>query len=81
MGKQTICIGEKKKAQISFAVTAISAFVFATRIVYFLFYLNILLKFKLLAPFCACTGRLVSDLFGNHIVGFPTRRLKYVLLL
>ena len=21
----------------------------------------------------------MSDLFGNHIVGFPTRRLKYVL--
>ena len=32
---------------------------------------------KLLALFCACTGRFVSDLFGNHIVGFPTRRLIY----
>ena len=42
MGKQTICIGKKTKAQISFAVTAklISVFVFATRIVQFLFYLN-----------------------------------------
>ena len=41
MGKPTICIG-KTKAQISFAVTAklISAFVFSTRIVQFLFYLN-----------------------------------------
>ena len=41
MGKPKICIGENK-AQISFAVTAklISAFVFATRIVQFLFYLN-----------------------------------------
>ena len=28
------------------------------------------------ALFYACTGRSVSDLFGNHIVGFPTRRLK-----
>ena len=38
MGKPTICIGENK----DFAVTAklISAFVFATRIVQFLFYLN-----------------------------------------
>ena len=27
----------------------------------------------------ACTDRFVSDLFGNHIVGFPTRRLNYVL--
>ena len=26
---------------------------------------------------CACTGWFVSDLFGNHIVGFPTRRLIY----
>ena len=26
---------------------------------------------QLLALFCACTGRFVSDLFGNHIVGFP----------
>ena len=42
MGKPTICIGDLTKAQISFAVTAklISAFVFATRIVQFLFYLN-----------------------------------------
>ena len=32
-------------------------------------------NFKLLACFCDCTGRFVSDLFGNHIVGFPTRRL------
>ena len=30
--------------------------------------------FKILALFCACTGQFVSDLFGNHIVGFPTRR-------
>ena len=27
------------------------------------------------ALFCACTARFVSDLFVNHIVGFPTRRL------
>ena len=33
-------------------------------------------NFKLLALFCACTGRFVSDLVGNHIVGFLTRRLK-----
>ena len=41
MGKPTICIGETK-TQISFAVSAklISAFVFATRIAQFLFYLN-----------------------------------------
>ena len=41
MGKPTICVS-KTKVQISFAGTAklISAFVFATRIVQFLFYLN-----------------------------------------
>ena len=31
----------------------------------------------LLAVFCACTAQFVSDLFGNHIVGFPTRWLKF----
>ena len=41
MGKPTICIGENKGAD-QFAETAklISTFVFATRIVQFLFYLN-----------------------------------------
>ena len=41
MGKPTICIGKNKDAD-SFAVTAklISAFVFATQIVQFLFFLN-----------------------------------------
>ena len=47
---------------------------FATRIVQLLYFLN--QNFKLLASFCACTGRFVSNLFGNHIVCFPTRRLK-----
>ena len=78
MRKPTIYLGEK--AQISFAVTQLrsnceadSAFVFTTRKVQFLFYLNP--KFQILALFCDCTGRFVSDLFGNHIVGFPTRWL------
>ena len=55
----------KTKTQISFAVTAklISAFVFATRIVQSLFFLNP--KFKPLAMFCSCTARFVSDLGGN----------------
>ena len=34
-------------------------------------------NFKLLALFCACAGWFVLDLFGNHIVGFPTRRLIF----
>ena len=39
--------------------------------------LPLIRNFMLLALFYACTGRFVSDLFGNHIVGFPTRRLRY----
>ena len=35
-------------------------------------------NFMLLAVFCDCTGWLVSDLFKNHIIGFPTRWLKYL---
>ena len=27
------------------------------------------------SSYCYCAGRFVSDLFENHIVGFPTRRL------
>ena len=36
-------------------------------------------KFQPLAVFCARTGRFVSDLFRNHIVGFPTKCLIYSL--
>ena len=61
----------KTKVQISFIVTAklISAFVLATWIVQFLYFLNkkIPASSHLL---CACTARFVSNLFGNHIVGF-----------
>ena len=55
----------KTKAQISFGVTAklISAFVFATWIVQFLFFLNP--KFQVLACFCDCTCWFVSDLVRN----------------
>ena len=57
MGKPTIAYA-KTKAQISFAVTAklISAFVFATQIVQFLFYLNP--KFQASSSFL-CLYRLV----------------------
>ena len=55
----------KTKTQISFAVTAklIGAFVFAIRIVQFLFYL--ITNFKPPAIFCHCAARFVSDLVGN----------------
>ena len=35
-------------------------------------------KKKKKTPFCVCTDRFVSDLFRNHIVGFPTRWLIYL---
>ena len=64
MRKPAFCIYAKTKTQISSMVTAklISAFVFATRIVQFLFYLN--LKFQasshllwLCRPVCVGPGR------------------------
>ena len=78
-GKTNNLHRRKQKTQISFAVTAklISAFVFTTRIVQFLFYLN--LKFQASNSFLllVCAGRFVSNLWGNHIVGFSMRRLIY----
>ena len=69
--KTSILHRRKQKAQISFAVTAklISAFVFATRMVQFLYFLW--QNPQPLAIFCACNARFVSDLFGNHVVSFP----------
>ena len=52
----------------------ISAFVFATQIVHFLFYLNP--KFQASSSVLCGTGWFVSDLFGNHIVVFPTKWLR-----
>ena len=37
--------------------------------------------FHPLAIFYACTGRFVSDLFGNHIVGFLMTQLKSIYFL
>ena len=75
MGKPTICIGENKAA-VSFALTAklISAFVLATRIVQFLYFLNP--KFQAQTIFCDCTGWFVLDLVRTQIVGFLMHRLK-----
>ena len=69
------CAYAKTKAQISFVVIAkpISAFVFATGIVKFLYFLNT--KFHSVAIFCSCTARFMSDLVKNHIVGFLMSRL------
>ena len=61
----TVCYSQTVIVLGCFAVTAklISAFVFATWIVQFLFFLNP--NFKLLTIFCSCTDQFVSHLFGN----------------
>ena len=75
MGKPTICICENKDAdQLRGYREADQRLCFR----YSDSNIPLLLKsenFKILALFCDCTGRFVSDLVGNHIVGFPTRRL------
>ena len=70
MGKPTICIGENKDAD-----QLISAFVFATRIVQFLFYLN--LKFQasssflcLYRPVCIGHGRKPHCWFSHEAAHF-----------
>ena len=77
------CMGAyaKTNAQISFAVTAklISAFVFATQIVQFLYFLNE--KFRTSnSIFCDCTARFVSDQFETQIVVFLMHRLIYLFI-
>ena len=59
----------KTKAQISCAVTAklISAFVFATQIVQFLY----------ISSLCDCTARFMLDLVRTQIVGFLMQGLVY----
>ena len=77
MGKPTICICENKDAdQLRGNREADQRLCFR----YTDSTIPPLLKqnFKLLACFCSCTGRFVSDLFGNHIVAFPTRWLIYL---
>ena len=75
MGKPTICIGENKGADQlrgNHEADQRLCFRYSDSIIPLL-----LRNFKLLAIFCACTGRFLSDLFGNHIVGFPTRWLIF----
>ena len=79
MGKPTICIGENKGAdQLRGNREADQRLCFR----YSDSTIPLLLKSEnssfYIALFCACTGRLVSDLFGSHIVGFPTRWLIYL---
>ena len=72
MRKQIICIMRK---QMAVTAKLISTFVFATWIVHFFpFQIR---NFKLVALFYDCISNFVSDLFKNHIVGFPMRRFIY----
>ena len=76
--KPTICIGENKDAdqhRSNREADQRLCFRYSDSTIPVL--LILLRNFKLLALSCACTGWFVSDLFGNHIVGFPTRWLKY----
>ena len=76
MGKPTICIGENKGAdQLRGNREADQRLCFR----YSDSTIPLLRNFKLLALFCACASRFVSDLLKNHIVGFPTRRLIYTI--
>ena len=65
MRKPAFCICENKAAGQSCAVTMqmISAFVYATKMVQSLYFLN--WKIETLTIFCGCTARFVSDHLGN----------------
>ena len=64
MRKPDFCLCENKGAdQLGNNCDLISAFVFTTRIVQFLYFLNS--NFHPPAIFCNCTGGFVSDLVGN----------------
>ena len=73
MGKPTICMGENKDAdQLRGNRETDQRLCFR----YSDSTIPLNPKFQASSSFCACTGRFVSDLFGNHIVGFPTRWLN-----
>ena len=77
MGKYTICIGENKGAdQLRSNCEADQRHCFH----YLDSTIPLLLKSEISSFWLFSVlvqGGLLSDLFGNHIVGFPTRRLKY----
>ena len=75
MGKPTICIGENKGAdQLRGNREADQRLCFR----YSDSTVPLLLKSEIS---CACTDWFVSDLLGNHIVGFPTRWLNIILMI
>ena len=76
MGKPTICIGENKGAdQLRGNREADQRLCFR----YSDSTIPLLLKSEI-SSLCACAAGFVLDLFENHIVGFPTRRLIYYIL-
>ena len=76
MTKRDYCLCENKGAdQLRSNCEADQRLCFCYSDTTVLFYLN--LKFQASSCPSACSGRFVSDLFGNHIVGFPTRQLIY----
>ena len=70
-------IMRKQQSEYAKTVTVklISAFVFATRIVQFLYLLNPKFPASSHLHICACIAQFVLDLLGNHIVGFLLRQL------
>ena len=74
VGKPTICIGENKGAdQLRGNRKADQRLCFR----YMDSTISVLPKYEIHASSCYCAVWFVSDLFGNHIVGLPTRRLLF----
>ena len=73
MGKPTICLGENKGAD-----QLRSNWEADQRLCFRYSDSTVPLLPKSLALFCDCTGRFMSDLVGNHIVGFPTKQLTSI---
>ena len=72
--KPTICICENKGTDQLRSNR--EAFVFASRIVQSLFFLNP--NFNLLAFFCDCTGWFVSDMVGNSNCWFSCAKAHFI---
>ena len=70
MGKPTMCIRENKDAD-----QLCGTFVFATRRVQSFYFLNA--KFHASSCLLCLYSSVCVGLFGNHIVGFPTRWLIF----
>ena len=79
MNKPTICIGENKDADQLRGNREADRYREADQHICFR-YTDSSIPLLLKSEFCDCTGRFVSDLFGNNIVGFPIFELQTVKL-